>query len=313
MPTAYLVYNPFAGIFPAWFLAERAADVLRQQGWQVTVAQSRNAAHITELACQSVREGCDAFFIVGGDGSINLAVAGLAGSQTALGILPGGTANVLAQELGLPILSWMNWTTLDDSAQRLAHAPIRQVDVGMCNDHPFLLWGGVGLDAAVTHTIDARSRWEKHFNTLHFAAATFWQASVWRGMNLQVMADGHRINGRFLMAVVTNIHLYAGGMANLSPQALLDDGRMDLWLFKGDTLGDAIQRVWDLFTGRHLQSDQTQRIEICSVILESDTPVLAQVDGEPFETSQPVRIAVRPQALRMLVPAQTPHLLFSDR
>jgi len=252
MPKAYLVYNPAAGRFPSRMLTERAAAVLRSEGWEVSLEQTGGGPHITELARQAVEYSMDAFFVAGGDGSINFATAGLVGNQTALGVLPAGTANVWARELGLPGLTWTRWTALEESARRLATASLRSVDVGFCNQNPFLLWAGVGLDAFIVHRIEPRSRWEKHFAIAHYAAATVRQARMWEGIDLRVLADGVEVSGHYLLAVVSNIHLYAGGFAEISPYARLDDGVMDLWLFSGETLLETVHQAWDLWSGRHL-------------------------------------------------------------
>ena len=106
MKTALLVFNPTAGRFPSRMLTERAADVLRSYDWEIDLYQTTGGPHITALAQQAAEQGKDAFFIAGGDGSINFAVQGLMESQTALGVLPAGTANVWARELGLPGLTW---------------------------------------------------------------------------------------------------------------------------------------------------------------------------------------------------------------
>ena len=310
MPRAYLSYNPVAGRFPSLMLVERAAEHLRAQGWKIHIEQTLDGEHITQLARQAAREGVDAFFVVGGDGSLNQAIGGLIGSQTALGVLPAGTANVWAQELGLTSLNWTRRMALEESAQRLSRAQPRLVDIGLCNKHPFLLWAGVGLDAFIVHRIEPRSRWEKHFAVAQYTASAIWNAGFWRGMNLRVDVDNRTIRGHFLLGVVNNIHLYAGGLAQLSPDVRLDDGLMDLWLFKGETLGDTVQIAWELLSGNHLQSDQVERIPFQSLRLDSDSPMYMQVDGEPLETKNGVEIEVRPQALWVLVPEQTPQPLF---
>lgn len=310
MSRAYLVYNPVSGRFPSWLLAERAADVLRKYGWQLQVYQAENAVNITRLAWEAADAGLEAFFVVGGDGSINLAVSGLIGSDTALGVLPSGTANVWAQELGLPGLTWTRWLALEESAERLARAPSNRVDVGVCNGKPFLLWAGIGLDAFVVQRLEPRSQWEKYFAGLHYTASAVWNASSWHGMNLRVEVEGHEISGHFLLALLSNIHLYAGGLTELSPDVCLDDGLMDLWLFKGETMSDTVQRAWDLISGHHMQSDQIFRYSFRSLFLESDSHLYLQVDGEPVETQNPVIAEVRPRALKVLVPEQTPHSLF---
>jgi YegS/Rv2252/BmrU family lipid kinase len=313
MPRAILAYNPAAGRYPSRLLAERAANVLRQHGWHITLESTQSGEHITQLASQAATAGLDAFFVAGGDGSLNHAIAGLLDSETALGVLPSGTANVWAQELGLPGLSWTRWMALEESARRLAQAESHHVDIGLCNQYPFLLWAGVGLDAFVVHHIEPRNRWEKHFAVFQYAASVVWHASYWHGMNLRAEVDGHALQGHFLLALVSNVHLYAGGLANLSPDACLDDGIMDLWLFEGETLGDTVQLAMDLLAGRHVQSARVQRLTFQHLVLESVSPTYVQLDGEPFEVSNPITVTVRPRALRVLVPQETPQLLFCSK
>lgn len=298
-----------AGRFPSRLLAERASKVLRDRGWHVELESTQSGEHIQHLAKDAAEAELDAFFMAGGDGSLNYAVSGLVGSRTALGVLPCGTSNVWAQELGLPGLRWTRWLALEESARRLANGKIYTVDVGTCNKRFFLMWAGFGLDAFVVNRIEPRLRWEKNIAVMHYAASVVWHATYWHGMNLMVEADGVQVSGHFLLAVVSNVHLYAGGMANLSPQALLDDGYMDLWLFEGETLGDTVQRAWDLFAGRHIQSDKVKCIPFRNLKLESDTQVYIQLDGEPVQEQGVVHIKVRPKLLNILVPKTTPRPL----
>jgi YegS/Rv2252/BmrU family lipid kinase len=312
MPNGIIVYNPTAGRFPSGVLAERAADVLRRQGWQLRLEQTAHGEHITQLARQAAADGLDAFLVVGGDGSLNLALPALVGTETALGVLPAGTANVWAQELGLPGLSWTRWLALEESAHLLAQSQVRSVDIGMCNGKPFLLWAGVGLDAFIVHRIEPRSRWEKHFAVVQYAASAVWNAGFWRGLNLRIEVEGQEISGHYLLAVVSNIHLYGGGFMQLTPDARLDDGEMDLWLFEGETLGDTVQRVIDLASGRHLQSEFITHYPFRSLSLESDASMYVQMDGEPVEGDGRISIQVLPKALRVFVPPAPRHLLFQE-
>jgi len=314
MRRAYLVYNPAAGRYPSQLLAERAARVLRERGWELSLWQTRDGEHIRQLAEQAAVAGMDALFVAGGDGSLNQAVRGLIGSETALGVLPAGTANVWAQELGLPGLTWTRWLALEESARRLAEAPAHPIDIGLCNERPFLLWAGIGLDAFIVHHIEPRSPLEKHFAIAHYAASVVLHASSWRGMHLWVEADGRRISGHFLLASVSNVHLYAGGFAVLSPEARLDDGLMDLWLFEGQSLADTVHLGWELGTGRHISSPQVQHVPFFHELhLEAEQPMFVQVDGEPAEGSRAVTIKTLPGALRVLVPETTPYPLFVDK
>ncbi len=283
-------------------------------GWDIRLIKTRDGGHITQVARKAAEAGKDALFVVGGDGSINLAVRGLAGSQTALGVLPGGTANVLAQELGLPGLTWTRWMALEESARRLADASVHLVDIGRCASTPFLMWAGVGLDAFAIHHIEPRPRGEKLFANMAYAASTAYHASLWHGINLKVTADNLYISGHYLLALISNIHLYAGGLAQVSPFALMDDGAMDLWLFEGDTLGDTIQMAWDLYAGRHVDSERVRHVTFRQLLMESDSHLYVQVDAEPLPCqSHAIEINVISQGLRLLVPKETPRELFSKK
>jgi YegS/Rv2252/BmrU family lipid kinase len=305
-----MVYNPTAGRYPSWLLTERAADVLRSHGWTIELQQTHSAEHISQLAGQAAQDHLDAIFIVGGDGSINFAINELVGTETALGVLPAGTANVWAQELGLPGLNWTRWMALEESARRLATAAPRVIEVGRCNDRYFLLWAGVGLDGFIVHRIEPREQWKKRLAVVHYSASVLWNASLWRGVNLNVTADGVSIKGRFILGVVSNIRLYAGGYVELSPDARLDDGKMDLWLFKGETLGDMVQLAWELFSGNYQRSDQVEHLAFRSLQLRSDSPLFVQLDGEPVKVQDGIDIEVVPRALKVLVPETTPRPLF---
>jgi diacylglycerol kinase (ATP) len=313
MRRGMIVYNPTAGRFPSGMLVERAAQVLRQHDWQLRLEQSLSGEHITQLARQAAAEAMEGFFVVGGDGTLNLALPGLLGSQTALGVLPAGTANVWARELGLPGLSWTRWMALEESARLLAESEVRTVDIGLCNDKPFLLWAGIGLDGFVIHRIEPRNRWEKHLSTVYYTASAAWNATSWRGVNLRVQVDGRQVVGHYLLALVSNIHLYGGGWMHISPDARLDDGSMDLWLVEGDTMADTVQRMWDLISGRHLHSEHIMRYPFQSLSLESDSPLYIQLDAEPVDGIGPVSIRVVPQVLHVFVPRVTPHLLFGSQ
>lgn len=312
MNTCMIAYNPAAGRYPSRILVERAAREFEHYGWSVQLMPTKDAGHITRLAHRAVEENIDYFIIAGGDGSISRALPGLVGTQTALGVLPAGTSNVWAQELGLPGLTWTRWMALEESARRLVGGEVKQVDVGQGNSDLFLLWAGIGLDGFVVHRLEPRKKWEKHFAVMQYAASVVWHASFWHGMQLRIKVDGEEItNGHYLLAVVSNVHLYAGGMAELSPHARLDDGIMDLWLFDGETLGDTVQLAWELLSGSHLHSDRVRCIRFRQLSLESDQTVYAQMDGEPISDKGPVSIEVKQCALRVLVPRNVPEGLFT--
>lgn len=302
MADTLLIYNPAAGKFSARPFVGSVIRVIRDAGWRVEVAETINVRHATQLARQAASENFRAVFAVGGDGTVGQVAAGLIGSQTALGVLPAGTANVWAREIGLNAFNWTHLGALKENARILADAPIYAVDLGLCNDQPFLMWAGIGLDALTVHKLEPRRRFEKYLAVPHYFATAVWSAAIWHGMNLQVWAEDKRVEGHYLLAVVSNIRHYLGGIAEISPQAYLDDGEMDLWLLSGDNLADAFRHFFAISAGRHVTSDQARCLTFRSARIESETPFSLQMDGEPMLGGQQVTITVAPQALRVLMP-----------
>jgi diacylglycerol kinase (ATP) len=302
MRRALILYNPAAGRFPVKPFLGRLTKTLARSGWTADVLATQSAAHTTESARQAASEKYDAVFASGGDGTIGLTVAGLAGTDTALGILPSGTANVLATELGLPVFSWARWWALEQNACTLANAPACPVDVGVCNGQPFLLWAGMGLDAMTIHATEPRLRVEKFFAFPEYFATTVRNASVWSGVTLRIWADEHEVEGHFMVVVANNIRRYMGGYAVLSPDAFIDDGIFDIWLLSGNSLADALRQAYDLWRGNHLTSSTAKKLSFRTLRAEAEQPFLVQTDGEPRPETTRVDISIRTRALKLLLP-----------
>lgn len=313
LPSALVIYNPVAGRFPSRLLTERAAAILQKQGWKIDIETTLSGDHIESLAFQAANANLDALIVVGGDGSINRALPGLVGTRTALGVLPAGTSNVWAQEFNLPGLSYTRWMALEESARRLASSKVSRIDVGLCDGHNFLLWAGIGLDAFIVHSIEPRRQWEKYFAFVHYAGSAVWKASTWKGIDLEIKSINGNVYGRYMLAVISNIRLYAGGLARISPNAVLDDGVMDLWLFEGESLEDTLQQAWNLWLGRHVLSDRVRYIPFQQLSLQSDQTIFLELDGEPDVGGKKVNIEVIPDALNILVPQGTSNGLFRHK
>lgn len=310
MRRALLLYNPAAGRFPIKTFVPGVLGPLQAAGWSVDVVETLSSSHATSLARQAAAENFHAVFAVGGDGTVGQVANGLVNTDTALGVLPAGTMNVWAMELGLRLFEWPFGTdALADNARLLADAPVCSVDVGLCNDHAFLLWAGIGLDAMTIQQLEPRPRAEKYVSVPQYVAATMWTAAVWHGMDLRVWADDQQVDGHFLLAVATNIRRYVGGLAVLSPDAYLDDGQMDLWLISGRTLADALRAFFEVLAGSHVTSEQARRLPFRSAQVESDTPFSIQMDGDPMLGSKQVEVRVQKQALKILMPPQGAKLL----
>jgi diacylglycerol kinase (ATP) len=312
MADTLLIYNPAAGRISVRPFIGGVIRTLSDHGWRVEVAESLNGRHTTQLARMAAQENFRAVFAIGGDGTAGQAAAGLIGSPTALGILPAGTTNVWAQELGINAFVWHHLRALVQNTRMLVESPPVAVDVGLCNSQPFLMWAGVGLDAMTVQKLTPRKRFKKYINMTEYFATTVWNAAIWHGMNLHVTADNKQVDGHYLLAVASNIRHYVGGVAKISPGACLDDGLMDLWLFSGSTLADAFRHFFDLTSGRHLTSDQARCIPFQNASIESGTPFSLQLDGEPMLGTQHATLEVVKGGLQVLMPPQSRALLFRE-
>jgi YegS/Rv2252/BmrU family lipid kinase len=306
---ALLAYNPVAGRVPVRPFVYRAARALRESGWQVRIAATQSGSHALDLARQAAADGLEAVFAVGGDGTMGQMATGLVGSQTALGVLPAGTSNVLGLDLGLQAFGWSRWWALEENIHTLVNSPIYNVDLGMCGDRPFLLWAGLGLDALTIQATEPRPRINKYISVPHYAAITIWNASRWAGIDLSICADGSQVDGHYLLAVVNNIRSYLGGMARLSPDARLDDGQMDLWLFSGSNLADALRHAFGMMSGQHLSARDVLRIPFHDLNIKSQEPFSLQLDGEPGANIHEVNFSILPRSLRMMIPVVSLDLL----
>jgi len=309
MRKALVIYNPVAGRFPVKpFLKAIEAELVKAD-WKVDIVATQSGEHAAQLGRQAVAENYDAAFAVGGDGTVGQVASGLLGSDTALGVLPAGTSNVWAQELGLPSFTWAYPGRLQENARTLANAPVHCVDMGQCNEFPFMMWAGMGLDAMAIHSIEPRVRFEKFFAVPEYAASTIWNASQWRGIQLRLWADEKEVEGHYLLTVANNIRRYMGGYSILSPDAYLNDGLLDLWLFQGDSLADVFRIAYELWRGQHVNSDEAQCIRFQTLRVQAESPFFVHMDGEPKGSTQEANITVHKRALKLLVPEKSLHLL----
>jgi diacylglycerol kinase (ATP) len=157
--------------------------------------------------------------------------------------------------------------------------------------------------------LEPRVRIDKFFAAPEYAVSTLWNAAQWSGLNLHLWADEHEVEGRFILAVATNIRHYMGGLSNLSPDAYIDDGLLDLWLFSGSNLGDALRHAYELWRGSHVNSEAAQRIPFRNLRVEADAASWIHTDGEARGSARVAAISVQAHALKLLVPPAGMNLL----
>ena len=303
---ARLVYNSSAGMRTGLEQLDRAIAVLRDYGWSFDVVETTRSGDTWQFARQAAEQELDAVIAVGGDGTVNEAANGLVGTMTALGVLPLGTANVWAKEMGLPL------GDLGVAARLLAVADVRRIDVGevrgpTIEPRVFVLCCGVGLDAAITRDVEPQREMKRRFGALMFWLVGIRKAWSYRGKRAVLEFDDKRVRRRVILALAANSQLY-GGIVRIAPQAQVDDGLLDLVVFKGTGVWATAFHLLRVLLGSHLRDPQVEAYRTTCVNIEGkNLPV--HVDAEPIGFA-PVEIRIRPRALRVLVPKTANQGLF---
>ncbi|MFN3929522.1 MAG: diacylglycerol/lipid kinase family protein, partial [Thermoflexus sp.] len=273
-----IIYNPAAG--PRDMLREIQAVAHRweRQGWSVLMRVTESPGMATDFAHEAALKGFDWVIAAGGDGTVNEVANGLVGMPTALGVLPVGTGNVWARQLGLPVYPLVHPIRIQIAAHLLEAAREHVIDVGRANGRYFLLWAGIGLDAQVARHMEPRTRNAKRLGAIAYLIAAAMIAKDFPAMRATVIVDGRRrVKGRTLVVLVANAQLY-GGLVRIAPQAVLDDGYLNVCVFRGMGLPWAIRHFFNVFGGRHLRDPAVKFFVGRRVIVETHPIVPVQVD-----------------------------------
>jgi diacylglycerol kinase (ATP) len=324
MAQATIIYNPLAGP-QKWEPAIReVSDLWRSYGWRLTVQATTHAGHATELARQAAADGRDLVLMGGGDGTLGEVVNGLADSDTILALLPMGTGNSFAKELGMTArLGFYGPERLLKFAQSLLKGRVHEMDVGYargdcCPDgRHWLLWASAGMDSYVVDQIEPRSKLVKRLGPLGYIGEGLPAMPKFGGMTADVEIDGRRYSGDYLMVTVSNCRLYGGGELNMNPTAVLDDGAFEVWLFGGKAFAGkeipdpltAMQYLFEMALGRHAKDPNVQKVVGQKVRIATQPILPFHLDGDPVGKT-PFTCEIKPRALRLLVPPTAPEGLF---
>lgn len=292
---ALVIFNPTAGGRRRRRL-EAALAALERRGWDCALAETRARGDAEALTREALREGrAGAVLIAGGDGTINEAVngalaagAGEAPGAAPLGIIPLGTANVLAAELGMD--------GIPDAVAAAAAAGTRAIWPGLANGRAFAMMAGAGFDAHVVAGVNPR--WKRKLGKLAYVAEMLRQAVRFRFPVYRVRVDGHWHEAGSV--VVAKGHYY-GGRFVLAPDARLDRPEFRVCLFKRRGRLALVLYALALPLGLLPRLKSVNLLPAREVVIEGPEGDPVQGDGDVI-AHLPVTIAVALHPLPLVAP-----------
>lgn len=285
------ILNPVSGNRPAD--TEHFARCIRLSFPGADMRLTKSAGHATELAREAAANGFEAVVAIGGDGTINETARGLIGTQTALAVVPRGSGNGLARELGMPL-------NFEEAVVSLQHGSIGLCDVGRANGELFLNVAGVGLEAEIAWQFmehgksGARGKWP--YFKLGAQTVFSYKPAVF-----EADMDGQKTQLAPLTLVFANGRQY-GSNFKIAPRANLGDGLLDMVAVNNVAKWKLALALPGFFTDTWRPLGVTATTQIKRAVLTREGKFPYHIDGEPRQADGRLEIAVEPRALKILFP-----------
>ncbi len=248
------------------------------------------AGDARRIAAEAARDGVEVIIAAGGDGTLNEVVNGIGNAPVRLGILPVGTMNVFATELGIP------HGNLERAWSIIEQGKVVAVDLPKANDTHFIQLAGVGLDAEVVRKTTADSK--KALGPLSYLL-TLVQVAAHKPPRVVVETEGGRIReGSFVL--IGNGRLY-GGPFPVFKRASLYDGLLDVLVFQNQTHWDVVRYFQAIAFGTHPELPDVEYFQTSSIKVTSSGDVPVELDGE-VAGMLPCLFSVEAQKLRVMAP-----------
>lgn len=295
-PRARIIANPAAGGLHGELgqhALRETAVWLATHGLPAEIRLTRAPGDATHLAREAVKDGMELVIAAGGDGTVNGVVQALAGSRTALGVLPLGTVNVWAREMGIPM-------DLAGAREVLTSGERRRMDLGRAGSRYFLLMAGIGFDAEVARRVDRGPLKRLGLKLLDYVATAGVLSVTQRPARVWMRYDGRRRSASALMVIIGNTRLY-GGTLTFAKRAVADDGLLDIVIVEN---GGLVYRLGVLARAAVRRASLGPRVRYAQtrmIRLEASSPLPVQVDGEVIGTL-PMTFSVAPATLTVVVP-----------
>jgi len=283
------IVNPISGIGKQKKIEKLIKHNLNQKLFSYEVLYTKRPKHATELSRSAVLKGAHIIVAVGGDGSVNEVAKGMIGSNATLAIIPTGSGNGFARNFDIP-------TDPAEAIKVINRMHDQWIDTVKINQESYLGVAGIGFDADVSL---AFSNLEKR-GPASYLRIILNELPHYKPQNYHLIIDGKHHSETAFLICFANTKQY-GNNAFIAPNAKIDDGYLDVIIWKKFPPHAAPKLVHDLFTKHLDDSKYTETFRCQEVILKKPLKTL-HIDGEPMAFDEDVYIRVLPSSLKILTP-----------
>lgn len=284
------IVNPVSGTGKQKKIEKEIRRSLNLKEFDYEILYTKRPHHGTELSAMAAKKGSHIIVAVGGDGSVNEVAQGMIGSGSALAIIPTGSGNGFARHFKIP-------TDTAKAIEVINGMNEKWIDTVKMNDKSYLGVAGIGFDADVSRAfanLDIRGPASYLFVVLS-------ELPLYKPQDYDLVIDGKPLHKKAFLICFANTNQY-GNNAFIAPHAKIDDGFLDVIIWKAFPPHAAPKLVHDLFTKSLNDSKYTETYRCQEVILKSPLHTL-HMDGEPMEAKGDVYIRILPSSLKIITPS----------
>ena len=290
-----MVFNPATGGGEGAGRKRDTQETLENAGLEVLWLETTPEEPGQGLTAKAVAEGVDLVMAQGGDGTVMACVTGLAGTEVPLGVLPGGTGNLLATNFDIP-------SDLEGAVEVALEGDRVRLDVAAMGDDRFVVMGGIGFDAAMLR--DADPRLKERLGAVAYVLSGFKHLRR-RATRFRLRLDDRRIDRTGQGVLIGNLGRLQGGLP-VMPDARPDDGLLDVAVLQTRTVLDWLVLAAGVLLRRRRKDPQLETFQARRVEVHCDTPLPVERDGDPLDTPRDrLVVEVVPAALTLCVPSAT--------
>jgi diacylglycerol kinase (ATP) len=285
---AKVIVNPNSKPLKLKKYLKRALRILKQGGFRLSVYFTKGEGEVQQKVLEAIQEGFQAIIIAGGDGSCNEAINAMVGKKVIFGMLPFGGSNVLGRELKIPLNPM-------EAAKIIARRNTRKIDLGVIQGRYFSMMASCGYDAY------AISRTSRRIKKIIHRYAYLWAGIKdflgYRPTEITLVLDNGKVVDQGTFVVVGNSHFY-GGSHEVTAFAEVDDGFLDICIYKGKWQIGLVHFALNVLSKKHLKLKNVHYYRIKKVYMTAEKDTLLQVDGDLLG-KLPMTAEIVPEAIEV--------------